>query len=90
MTLFFMPYLCSIWGMETNNEKQEALQPLDIASELMELVRPSGLEITGFTFDGNRINLEVGSPYTHNPPSSLFWMRLLEKKGLRAKRSPQS
>jgi len=72
------------------NEKQEALQPLDIVNELRELVKPSGLEITGFTFDGNRMNLEVGTPYSHNPPSSIFWMRLLEKKGLRPKRDPQS
>jgi len=72
------------------NEKQEALQPLDIVNELRELVRPSGLEITGFTFDGSWINLEVGSPYTHNPPSSLFWMRLLEKKGLWEREDPYS
>ena len=72
------------------NEKQGALQPLDIVNELRELVRPSGLEITGFTFDGNRINLEVGAPYSHNPPSSLFWMRLLEKKGLWERGDPYS
>jgi len=73
-----------------DNEKQEALQPLDIVNELRELVRPSGLEITGFTFDGSRINLEVGSPYTHNPPASMFWMRLLEKKGLWERGDPYS
>jgi len=60
-------------------ENKTIPQPLDIINELRKMVRPLGMEVLGFNWVSGRINLELGTPMAHDPPTSTLWARLLKR-----------